>query len=136
MAIKKKGVKKSGGSVRAWEIGGAITAATLAAAAGAYMLSDKKTKAKAKKWVTDTRKKAVHGAATVKKLGKKEYALAVKELEKRYGPLKKLTASDMIKVGKDLKGGWDKVQARAKTLKKAYAPKKITKKKPSEKKRA
>lgn len=136
MATKKKAVKKKGGG-HGWEIGGAITAATLAAAAGAYMLSDKKTKTKAKKWIADTRKKAVHGAATVKKLGKKEYAIAVKELEKRYGPLKQLTAADMIKAGKDLKGGWDKLQARAKTLKKAYTPKNvIRKKKLAKKKRA
>jgi hypothetical protein len=134
MATKKKVAKKGGSSVRAWEIGGAVTAATLAAAAGAYILSDKKTKAKAKKWVSDTRKKAVGHAKTVKKLGKKEYAYVVKELEKRYGPLDKLTAADVIKAGKDLKGEWDKIQGQAKTLRKKYAPKKTVKKKKAAKK--
>jgi uncharacterized membrane protein len=48
--------KKMGNSAKAWGIGGAVTAAAIAAAAGAYLLSDKKTKAKAKAWVVNARK--------------------------------------------------------------------------------
>ena len=36
--------KKKSKNTKTWEIGAGITAATIAAAAGAYLLSDKKTK--------------------------------------------------------------------------------------------
>jgi hypothetical protein len=132
MAAKKKATKKMSNAAKAWGIGGAITAATLAAAAGTYLLSSEKNKKKTKKWVKDARREVVKHAKTAKKLGKKEYDKIVDEVVKRYGPLEDLTAADVIKAGKDLKGEWDKIQAHAKTIAKAYAPKKkaVSKKKP------
>jgi len=131
MATKKKTAKKAGNAARGWEIGGAITAATLAAAAGAYLLSDKKTKTKAKKWVAEARKEVAKHAKTAKRLGKKEYEIIVDEVVKRYGPLEDLTPADVVKAGKDLKAEWEKIQAHAKKLSAAYEPKKkATKKKP------
>ncbi len=88
MATKKK---KKGSNARAWEIGGAVTAAAIAAAAGAYLLSDKKTKAKAKKWVMDARKEVVKHAKAAKKLSEKEYATMVDQAIKRYGSVNKMT---------------------------------------------
>ena len=133
MATKKKVVKK-GGNARAWEIGGAITAATIAAAAGAYLLSDKKTKTKAKKWVAEARKEVVKNARVAKKLGEKEYGKIVEQAVKHYGSLENLTAADLIKAGKELKGEWKKIQVEAKKMAKTYSPKKVTiKKKPAHK---
>ena len=133
MATKKKSAKKGNGAL-GWEIGGAITAATIAAAAGAYLLSDKKTKTKAKKWVAAARKEVVKNAKVAKKLGEKEYSTMVDQAIKRYGSLDKMTAADVIKAGKELKGEWTKIQAEAKKMAKAHAPKKATaKKKPAHK---
>jgi hypothetical protein len=128
MAIKKK-VAKKGNSAKAWEIGGAITAATLAAAAGAYLLSDKKTKAKAKKWAMEARKEIVKNAKVAKKLGEKEYARMVDEAMKHHASLENLTAADIIREGKALKAQWKKIQAEAKKMAKTHAPKKATTKK-------
>jgi hypothetical protein len=131
MATKRK-VAKKGGSAKAWGIGGAITAATLAAAAGAYLLSDKKTKAKAKKWAMEARKEVVKNATVAKKLGEKEYARIVDEVMRHRGTLENLTAADIIKEGRGLKSQWKKIQAEAKKMAKSYAPKKAaSKKKPA-----
>ena len=127
MAVKKKS------NARAWEIGGAITAATIAATAGAYMLSDKKTKAKAKKWVASARKEVIKHAKVAKKLGEKEYGRIVDQAVKHYGSLEKLTAADIVSAGKELKGEWKKIQAEAKKMAKARAPKEAAKKKPAHK---
>lgn len=133
MPTKKKSVKKSGGA-KAWEIGGALTAATIAAAAGAYLLSDKKTKAKAKKWVMEARKEVVKNAKLAEKLGEKEYGRMVDEVMKRQAKLKNITAADILKEGKALKAEWKKIQNEAKKMAKTYAPKKaVTKKKPAHK---
>jgi predicted RND superfamily exporter protein len=136
MATKKKTVKKSG-NAKEWGIGGALTAATLAAAAGAYLLSNKKTKAKAKKWATEARKEIVKNTKMAKKLGEKEYAHIVDETLKHHAALENLTAADVIKEGKALKAEWKKIQAEAKKMAKAYAPKKAAaKKKPAHKAKA
>ena len=133
MATKKK-VAKKGGNAKVWGIGGALTAATLAAAAGAYLLSDKKTKTKAKKWVAEARKEIVKNAKVARKLGEKEYARIVDEAMKHHAALENLTAADVIKEGKALKAEWKKIQAEAKKIAKASAPKKAAaKKKPARK---
>jgi hypothetical protein len=133
MATKKKVVKKGNGAA-AWGIGGAITAATLAAAAGAYLLSDKKTKAKAKKWAIEARREIAKNVKTAKKLGEKEYGRMVDEVIKHRGTLENLTAADIIKEAKELKSQWTKIQAEAKKMAKSYAPKKVAaKKKPMRK---
>ena len=118
MAIKKKS-----NNAKAWEIGGAVTAAAIAAAAGAYLLSDKKTKTKAKKWVVSARKEVAKNAKVAKKLGAKEYANLVDQAVKRYGSMEKMTAADMIAAAKDLKSEWTKINAEAKKMAKAYVPK-------------
>jgi hypothetical protein len=133
MATKKKVVKKAG-SPKAWGIGGAITAATIAAAAGAYLLSDKKTKAKAKKWAMEARKEIIKNVKTAKKLGEKEYGRMVDEVVKHRGTLENLTAADIIKEAKELKSQWTKIQTEAKKMAKSYVPKKAApKKKPTHK---
>ena len=121
--------KKKGSSAKAWEIGGAITAAAIAAAAGAYMLADKKTKAKAKKWVVAARKEVIKNAKTAKKLGEKEYGRIVDQTMKRYGPLENLSAADIIAGAKELKSEWKKIEMEAKKMAKPYTSKKVVAKK-------
>ena len=130
MATKKK---KS--NAKAWEIGGAVTAAAIAAAAGAYLLSDKKTKAKAKKWVMDARKEVVKHAKAAKKLSEKEYATMVDQAIKRYGSANKMTAADIIAAGNELKDQWKKIHDEAMKMGTKHMPKKKTaaKKKPAHK---
>jgi hypothetical protein len=117
MATKKK---KS--NAKAWEIGGAVTAAAIAAAAGAYLLSDRKTKAKAKKWVMDARKEVVRHAKAAKKLSEKEYATMVDQAIKRYGSVNKMTTADIIAAGQELKGQWKKIHAEAMKMSKKRKP--------------
>lgn len=128
--------KKKGSNARAWEIGGAVTAAAIAAAAGAYLLSDKKTKAKAKKWVMDARKEVVKHAKAAKKLSEKEYATMVDQAIKRYGSVNKMSTADIIAAGHELKGQWTKIHAEAMKMSKKHAPKKkaVVKKKIAHKK--
>jgi hypothetical protein len=121
--------KKKVNNVKGWEIGGAVTAAVLAAAAGVYLLSDKKTKTKAKKWVVAARKEIVKNAKVAKKLGEKEYGHMVDQAIKRYGSMEDMTPAEMIAAGKELKAEWKKIHAEAKKMAKAYAPKKATGKK-------
>ena len=128
--------KKKGGNARAWEIGGAVTAAAIAAAAGAYLLSDKKTKAKAKKWVMDARKEVVKHAKAAKKLSQKEYATLVDQAIKRYGSVNKMTSADIIAAGHELKGQWNKIHAEAMKMSKKKKPVHKVKAKPAKKKKA
>jgi hypothetical protein len=113
MATKKKVAKKKSGGGRAWGIGAGITAATIAAAASAYLLSDKKTKVKAKKWVAGARKEIIKKAKTAKKIGEKEYGRIVDQAVKRYGSLEDLSAADIITAGKELKNEWKRIHAEA-----------------------
>lgn len=131
MAAKKKTAKKTGTSAKAWEIGGAITAATLAAAASAYLLSDKKTKTKAKKWMTDARREVAKNVKAARKVSAKDYARIVDRTMQRYGSVRNMTAGDMMAAGKELKGEWNRIQAHAKTMSKKPVAKKrqATKKK-------
>ena len=109
-------MKKSSGVKKGLEIGGAVTAAVLAAAAGAYFLSDKKTQKKAKAWMMNAKKDIAARAKVAKKLGKEEYNMIVDQVIKRYGPLEKLTAKDVITAAKQLKAEWTNIQKHAKVL--------------------
>ncbi len=130
MATKKKG----GSGVKAWELGGALTAAIIAAAAGTYLLSDKKTKAKAKVWALKVRKEVVKNVKSAKKLGEKEYGRIVEQAVKHYGSVEKLTPADVIAAAKELKGEWKKIRAEAeKMAKKVPMKKAVSKKKPAKK---
>lgn len=119
----KKAAKKGSNVKRGLEIGGAVTAAVLAAAAGAYFLSDKKTQKKAKAWVSSAKKDIAAKAKVAKKLGKEEYNMIVDQVIKHYGPLEKLTAKDVITAAKQLKAEWTNIQKHAKTLVKPVAKK-------------
>ena len=136
--------KKSGSNMKAWEIGGAITAAAVAAAAGAYLLADKKTKTKAKAWVIKAKIEIAKHAKAAKKMGEKEYNALVDKAVEKYGSLENITARDVMKAAKDLKSQWSNIQKHAQTLaasvkspigKKKAPAKKPTGKKPAKKAR-
>jgi hypothetical protein len=112
MAIKKK----TSNNAKAWEIGGAITAATIAAAAAAYMLTDQKTKTKAKVWVSKAKMEIAKHAKVAKKMGEKEYNALVDHAVEKYGALENITAGDVMKAGKDLKAQWSQIQKHARTF--------------------
>src|SRR6185437_2501084 len=119
MATKKKT------NARAWEIGGAVTAAAIAAAAGAYLLTDKKTKAKAKAWVGKARTEVAKHAKTAKKLGKVEYERLVNQAVRHYGNLENMTGAEILAAAKSMKSEWNNIQAHAKKMAKGKAaPKK------------
>ncbi len=127
--------------IKGAEIGGAITAAVLAASAGAYLLSDKKRQAKMKAWAKKARVEVAKKAKVAKKLGKQEYAAIVDQVMKNYGSLEDISARDLVAAGKDLKAQWDAIQKQAKTMmgpaKKSAAKKavhhKVSAKKPAHK---
>ena len=123
MAVRKKGGRgKSMGSKAAWEIGAGITAATIAAAAGAYLLSNKKTKTKARKWAMAARKEVAKNAKIAKKLGEKEYGRIVERAMKHYGSLEDMSAADIMAAARELKGEWKQIQSHAKKMAKAHRP--------------
>jgi hypothetical protein len=127
--------KKKSNNAKAWEIGGAVTAAALAAAAGAYLLSDKKTKAKAKAWVSKAKAEVAKHAKAAKQLSKAEYGRLVEKAVKQYGSMEKMTAGDVMMAAKELKAEWDHIQAHAKKVAKAVK-KPVAKKKATTKKKA
>ena len=107
------------------EIGGVVTAALLAASAGAYLLSDKKNQAKMKSWAKKARVEVAKKAKVAKRLGESQYKTIVDEVVKRYGPLEDVSARDLIAVGKELKAQWGAIQKSAQKLAKTKtAPKK------------
>ena len=117
--------------VKGMEIGGAITAAVLAASAGAYLLSDKKRQAKMKAWAKKARIEVAKKAKMAKKLGKQEYVAIVDQVMKHYGSLENVSAGDLVAAGKELKAQWEAIQKQAKTMMKPV--KKAVKKAPARK---
>ncbi len=121
----KKAQKKK--VIQGAEVGGAITAAVLAASAAAYLLSDKKNQAKMKSWAKKARMDVVRKAKAARRLGKKEYAAIVDQAIKNCGSLEDVSARDVVVLGRELKGQWNAIQARAKAMaKKAAKPAKKT----------
>lgn len=102
--------------VKGAEIGGVITAALLAASAGAYLLSDKKNQAKMKSWAKKARVEVAKRTKAAKHLGETQYNAIVDEVIKRYGPLEDVSARDLIAAGKELKAQWGAIQRSAQKL--------------------
>ncbi len=123
--------------VKGAEIGGAITAALLAASAGAYLLSDKKNQAKMKSWAQKARVEVAKRTKAAKHLGETQYKAIVDEVIKRYGPLEDVSARDLIAAGKELKAQWGAIQKTAQQFAKAKAaPRKAARRRPAAKKTA
>jgi hypothetical protein len=107
--------------------GAAVTAAILAVAAGAYLLSEtpggKRTKAKVKKFAVQARKEVAKRAKTARALGEKEYKRIVDQVTKKYGSLEEVGADDLIAIARELKGEWNNIKKSAQTMaKRAQKP--------------
>jgi hypothetical protein len=129
----KKSTKKT---IQRAEVGGAIAAAVLAAAAGAYFMSDKKNQAKMKAWAKKARIEVAKKAKVAKKLGEAEYDRIVDQVVKNYGPLEDLSARDVMMMGKELKAQWGAIQKHAQKFAGTSAKKGPAKKKSAKRKKA
>lgn len=116
------------------EIGGAITAALLAASAGAYLLSDKKNQAKMKSWAKKAKIEVAKKAKVAKRLGESQYNAIVDEAVKHYGSLEDVSARDLLSAAKELKAQWDAIQKNAKKLAGSKPASKKTIRRPAAKK--
>jgi hypothetical protein len=119
--MKKNTAKKA---KTAMKVGaGVLTMAALVGAA-TYVLSDKKRTAKAKTWAVKARKEVTKNVKIAKRIGEKEYAHMVDVATKRYGSLENVNAAELVKVARDMKAEWTRIQAEAKKMgKKKAAPK-------------
>lgn len=102
--------------VKGAEIGGAITAAILAASAGAYLLADKRNKEKVKSWARKARVEVARKAKAAKRLGEAQYKTIVDRAVKRYGSLDNVNARELVAVARDLKARWDAIQKDARRI--------------------
>ncbi len=94
---------------------GVLTAAALAAA-GAYLLSDKKRRTKAKAWVTKTRREVAKHVKTARRMGEKEYHRVVDQAAKHIGAVHEVDMAEIAKAARDIRGEWKNIQKDAKVL--------------------
>jgi uncharacterized protein YpuA (DUF1002 family) len=97
---------------------GILTAAALAAA-GAYVLSDKKTQAKAKAWAVKAKQEVAKKVRQAKQLSEGEYKHMVDEAMKRYGLMHNVSTAEVVKFAKDVKNEWGRIQDHAEKIAKA-----------------
>ncbi len=107
--------------IKGAEIGGAITAALLAASAGAYLLSEKKNRTKANAWAQKARKEVAAKAKKAERLGKAGYSAIVDQVLARYGSLEDVSVRDLAAAGRELKSHWSAIEAHAMKIAKAKA---------------
>jgi hypothetical protein len=105
---------------------GILTAAALGAAA-AYLLSSKKQKASAKAWAVKARKEVAKHIETARRMGEKQYHQAVAQATKHYASLHDVSAPEVAKVARDMKGEWKQLQANAMKLAKMTGVRKAAK---------
>ncbi len=107
--------------IKGAEIGGAITAALLAASAGAYLLSEKKDRTRVKEWAKKARKEVALKAKKAERLGKAGYGAIVDQVLSRYGSLEDVSARDLAAAGRELKSHWSAIEKHAMKLARAKA---------------
>ena len=108
----------------AMEVGAGVLTAAALAAAGAYLLSDKKRRAKAKSWVTKARREVAKNVKIARRMGEAEYKRVVDQATKRYGSLHKVNVAEVMKTARDLKAEWKRMQKDAKVIAKMMPKKK------------
>ena len=100
----------------AMEVGAGVLTAAALAAAGAYLLSDKKRRAKAKAWVMKARHEVAKNMKTARRMGEAEYKRAVDRATKRYGSLHKVNMAEVMKTARDLKAEWQRMKKDARVI--------------------
>jgi hypothetical protein len=127
-------MKKTKSHNKAIGIGAGAFAAALAVAAGTYLLSGEKGKArraKVKAWAVKARKEVARNVKTAKHLGEGEYKVLVQKAMQHYGQLENMTGAEIALAARDLMSEWKAINARAKKIvrtKNANPVKKTTKK--------
>ncbi len=125
----KKIAKK--GNKAALTIGAGVLTAAALAAAGAYLLSDKKQMKKAKDWAVKARKDIAKNVRATRKLSEVEYARIVDKAVKHYATLHKVAAPELRKTAADMKAEWKRLMKDAQVVAKTMKP--VAKKKASKK---
>lgn len=115
-------------------LGVAAAAAAAAAAAGAYWFYGSTDAAKHRKQVRSFMLKAradvLEALEKVKDVDRQRYLEIVDKVIARYSGVAGITAAEIAQMARDLRGGWQHMQAARSAVKKA-APKKATKKSPT-----
>lgn len=97
---------------KAIAIGAGVAALTAAAATGAYFLTGKKgvqNRKKIAQWANQAKKEVTTEFKKAEKMSRGAYDAAVDTVAKRYKNLKKLDASELAGLAKELKGHWDSI---------------------------
>ncbi|MGC9968867.1 MAG: hypothetical protein ABSC29_04040 [Minisyncoccia bacterium] len=100
----------------ATEIGAGVLTAAALAAAGAYLLSDKKRRAKAKAWAVKARREVAKNVKTARRMGEAEYKRVVERATKRYGSLHKVNVAEVMRTARDLKAEWQRMKKDARII--------------------
>ena len=111
--MKKKATSKN---VRVMEVGAGILTAAALAAAGAYLLSSKTQRAKAKAWMDKARKEVAQQVKRAKDMGEKDYTRIVDQAVKHYGTLHKVGVKEIVEVAKDMKSDWSRLRTNAEKM--------------------
>lgn len=91
-----------------------LTAATVAAAAGAYFLYGKdgaKNRKKVKSWALKTKAEVLEGLENAKEISEKEYAALVDKAVAKYNDVKNIDPSELKALGHELKKHWRSIAA-------------------------
>jgi hypothetical protein len=126
----KKSVKKMK-VMKAVGVGAGVAAGLAAALAGAYLLyEDKGKRRQAKAWVTKAKKEAAREIKMMRRVGEKEYKMAVEKAMKHYGSLENVNMADVMKAVSDAKNEWKRIKGQVEKMVKAP---KTSAKKPAKK---
>lgn len=122
-------MKKS--SRHAIEAGVGVAALTATAAAAAYFFTGKggaKNRKKVSTWAEKAKKEALKEIKTMGAASESSYNKAVDAALKNYKNLKQIDKSEILALGKELKGHWKSIQSEVKKVLVKKAPAKKTKK--------
>ncbi|MGC9599082.1 MAG: hypothetical protein ABSE18_01730 [Minisyncoccia bacterium] len=112
----------------ATEAGAGILTAAALAAAGAYLLSSKRQRAKMKAWAVKARHEVAKNVRTARRMGEREYKRVVDRATKHYGSLHDVNAREVVRVAQDMKAEWSRLQKNAKVLMKIARGKRSSRK--------
>ncbi len=102
-----------------------VAAAALAAGAAAYYFSGRngaKSRAKAKKWVSDAKREVVSELRKLKTLNKGAYDRTVEAVAGRYRKLKDVAPGELAALTREMKGHWGNVSKAFSARKPARRP--------------
>lgn len=120
--MKKKISKKMRRA--AMEAGAGVLTAAALAAAGAYLLSSKSQRRRAKLWAKKAQRAVAKDVKKARRMSEAEYKRVVDRAAKRYGSLHNVNTREAMKVARDMKAEWKRLQKDAKVLAKMAQGKK------------